>query len=121
MFLTRGQLIGAVGLAAILAIPMVTFVSAMVVFPILAFGLLAILANVAFPLLIVERGLRSRGRVLMSNALAARAEFAVILWIGCAFGLSHWGSVARSMGANDLSYPRVLFAPVLMLFGIKAF
>lgn len=119
MFLSRGQLIGAVVIAAILAIPIVTFVSAMVIFPILFFGSLAIAANILGPLLVLERGLRSHGRSFMADRLAAKGEFAVILWVGCAFGLSRWGEVARSMGAKNLPYLEVLFAPILMLLGVR--
>lgn len=117
MILTRQQWIAAVALALVLAIPIVTFVSAMVIFPILVFGAIGLFANVAPLLLLAAAGLRRLGLPLGMGRLLELWQFCAIVWIGCAYGLSHWGDVARTMGARNIPYLKVLFAPYLLLLG----
>lgn len=121
MFMTRVQLWVAIILAVILAVPMVTFVSALVVFPLIVFAALAVAANVGAALLVLEGSLRASGRRFIPDASAAKWELSIVVWLGCAYGLSHWGDVARAMGATNLPYLKVLFAPLLFLFGMKVF
>lgn len=122
MLLTRAQLIVSVGAALVLAIPVVTFVSAMVLFPLLFFAALAITANLGLLVAGAMKALQAAGvRRSVPLALVQKWQMCSIMWLGCAFGLSHWGSAARSLGARDLPYFNVLFSPVLFAMGHNPF
>ena len=121
MVLTRGQLIAAIAFSLILAIPLVTLISAMVIFPIFVFGALGIFANAAPVLLLIMMGLRRMGLRLDSTKLLNSWQFSAIVWIGCAYGLSHWGDGGSTLGARNLPYFKVLFAPWLYLMGERVF
>lgn len=117
MALTRGQWIASVLLSLVLAFPMTTLISSMVIFPLLAFGLLAVMANTGPILLIIVAGLRRFGWAPDWPRLLPMWQASAILWIGCAYGLSHWGDVGSSIGAKNSSYLKMLFAPWLFLAG----
>lgn len=117
MVLTRGQWLAAIGLSLILAIPMVTLVSSMVVFPMLAFAALGIFANAGPVLLLAAAGLRRTGLSLDTSSLIEKWQFCAVVWVGCAYGLSHWGDVGSTIGARNLPYLKVLFAPCFYLLG----
>ena len=117
MVLTHRQLIGATVFSVILAIPFVTFVSSMVVFPILVFGAIGIVANFAPPLLLLAACFNRLGLSLGTRRMLELWQFSAIIWIGCAFGLARWGDVASTMGGRNIPYLKVLFAPYRYLLG----
>lgn len=104
--------------AVLLAIPALNFVSTMVIFPILIYAVFALVANLAPPVLAAGYGLRALGFDFAMTRLRNAWVYCTILWIGCAYGLSHWGDAARSMGGKNIPYLKVLFAPYLMALGI---
>lgn len=115
----RFPLIAAFCVAGVFAVPIVTFVSAMVVFPILFYGALAIFVNVGLLALPIAYSLRRFGVFSMSPALWQKWILSAIVWSGCAFGIAHWGDVGATMGATNTPFLKVFFAPVLMLFGYQ--
>lgn len=106
-----------IGAALLLAIPIVSFVSGLVVFPILFYGLVAIVANAGLPLVLVAGGLRSLGVTIGSPRLFEGWARCSVLWLGCAYGLAHWGDAGATMGARNIPYLHVLFAPYRYLLG----
>lgn len=116
MVLSRPRWIAALALSLILAIPITTLIASMVVFPILAFGALGIFANTAPLLLLAAAGLRRMGLALNMHRLLEAWQFSAVVWIGCAYGLSRWGEVGQTLGARNLPYFKVLFAPYLYFF-----
>lgn len=121
MVLTRWRLIAAIVLSLVLAIPHVTLIASLVVFPIFVFGALGIFANVGPILLLAVAGLRRIGLRLDSARLLEKWQFCAVLWIGCAYGLSHWGEAGQTLGAHNIPYLKVLFAPYLYLLGLPVF
>ena len=121
MVLSRRQWIAAIALSLILAIPLVTLISSFVVFPLLVFAALGIFANAAPVLLLAAEGLRRMGLRVDSTRLLEKWLFCAVLWIGCAYGLSHWGDAGSTIGARNLPYLKVLFAPYLYLLGQPVF
>jgi hypothetical protein len=107
----------ATGGAIVLAIPIVTFISAMVVFPLAFYAILAIIANAGLPIAVLILALRPFGFDIRPGRLSRKWMYCSILWVGCAYGLSHWGDVASSMGAKNTSYVHMLFAPYRLLLG----
>lgn len=105
------------GAASLLfAIPIVTFVSLMVVFPILFYGYIAIIANFApIPLLIVA-GLSPASLPSRFHSFVDQWKGCAILWVGAAYGLAHMGDAAATMGARNEPYLKVLFIPYVMLY-----
>ncbi len=113
----RWKLIVACVASVILAIPGVTFVSALVVFPIAVYAVFAAIANFAPPVLFAAAGLRRAGLSLDTDKVFEAWAFCAILWVGCAYGLSHWGDAASSMGGRNSAYFAMLFAPWRLLMG----
>ncbi|MCB1521518.1 MAG: hypothetical protein KDJ37_13210 [Hyphomicrobiaceae bacterium] len=114
----RSQLITAFGLALVFAIPMVTLISCMVVFPILFYGALAIFVNVGLLALPLVLGLDLAGLAIVSENARNKWILATIIWTGCAVGISNWGA-ASSIGGKDTPFLEVFFAPIVMLLGFK--
>ena len=101
--------------SVILAFPLVTLVSSFVVCPMLFYFAIGIFANFG-PIVILMVHLLSRlGLSINRDALAEAWIFCSIIWIGCAFGLSRWGDVGRTLGASNQPYFEVLFFPWHML------
>lgn len=117
--MSRTRLTIVIVAALIFAIPFVTFISMMVVFPILFYGLIAAVANFGPPLLLVAFGLERTGWQVKAQGLFETWQVCGILWVGCAFGISRWGDVAASMGARNMPFLEVLFAPWLLLLGYE--
>jgi hypothetical protein len=114
--MSRNRLIGLVAVSIILAIPIVTLISALVVFPLIVyfafaavacFGPLAIAAAIALERLGIG-GLRARVTEMWASCS--------ILWVGCAFGLSRWGDAGSAIGARNEPYFKVLFLPYTTLY-----
>ncbi len=119
--MSRTRLYVAVAGALILAIPIVSFISALVVFPLAVYAFFALVANFA-PLLIAgAAGLNQIGLRINLAKIVESWQYCGILWLGCAFGLSRWGDAGSSMGGQNIPYFKVLFAPWLMSFGIPVF
>lgn len=116
--MSRVRLYTAIVAAIILAIPVVTFVSALVVFPLLVYALFAIVANFAPLVILAARGARKLGRNVDVSQVVEAWKYSAIIWVGCAFGLSRWGDVASTMGATNTPYLKVLLAPYLFILGI---
>ncbi|MBH0236344.1 hypothetical protein [Methylobrevis albus] len=117
--MSRTRLTIAIAAALFFAIPFVTFISMMVVFPILFYGLIAAVANFGPPLLLAAFGLAHAGWRVKAQGLYETWQVCSILWVGCAFGIAHWGDVAASMGARNTPFLEVLFAPWLLLLGYE--
>lgn len=116
--MTRARLIFAGVAAAFFAIPMVTLVSLMVVFPIIFYAVLAGIANFAPIALLVMYGLQRLGYRVDPQPLFEGWIYCSIIWIGCAFGASHWGDAGGAMiGAKNMPFWEVLFAPWRLLLG----
>ncbi len=115
--MTRSRLIFAGVAAAFFAIPMVTLVSLMVVFPIIFYAVLAAIANFAPPVLLVMYGLRRLGYRVDPQPVFEGWVYCTIIWAGCAFGVSHWGDVGSTIGAKNSPFWEVFFAPYLLLLG----
>lgn len=105
----------------VFAIPILTFVSAMVVFPMLFYFGLALAANIGLPIVVVAYFLRRERLWTEPHPLFLFWRNASIMWIGCAWGLAHWGDAGSGMGAHNIPYLKVLFAPYLLLFGVRDF
>lgn len=116
--MSRVRLYFAIAVALVLAIPIVTFISAMVVFPLALYAFFAVVANVAPLGIAAIHGLNRFGWTFNPARLVETWRFCGIIWIGCAYGLSHWGDVAASMGGRNLPYFKVLFAPYLLALGL---
>lgn len=117
--MTRAKRNIAIVASLLLAIPALSFTSGLVVFPLLFYALLAIVANFAPVLYAAGMGLRRIGLNLDLSRLYEAWAYCGIIWIGCAYGLSRWGDAASTMGAQNIPYLKVLFAPWLILFGVK--
>lgn len=115
--MSRARLIFAVVIAAIFAIPMVTLVSMMVVFPIIFYAVIAAIANFGPLVLLPMYGLQRLGyRVDLTRAFEGWV-YSSIIWAGSAFGFAHWGDVGSTIGAKNMPYFDVLFAPYRLLLG----
>jgi hypothetical protein len=115
--MTRARVIFAGVAAAFFAIPMVTLVSLMVVFPILFYAVLAGIANFGPPVLLVMYGLQRLGYRVETPRLFEGWVYCTIIWAGCAFGMSHWGDVGATIGAKNMPFWEVFFAPYRLLLG----
>jgi hypothetical protein len=109
--MSRTRLITACIGAAVMAIPLFSVVSAMVVFPLALYGLMAIVANFGLLVVLVLEGLSRYGIRLDARSMAETWAYYSIMWVGCAFGLSRWGDAGASMGLRNTPYFEVLFAP----------
>jgi hypothetical protein len=116
--MTRSRLILAGVIAAFFAIPMVTLVSMMVIFPIIFYAVIAAIANFGPLVLLAMYDLQRLGyRVDPQPAFEAWVTCSII-WVGCAFGFAHWGDVGSTIGARNMPYFEVLFAPYRLLLGL---
>jgi hypothetical protein len=115
--MTRSRLIFAGVVAAFFAIPLVTLVSLMVVFPIIFYAILAAIANFMPLALLAMCGLQHLGYRVDPTSLFEGWVYCSIIWIGCAFGMAHWGDVGSAIGARNMPFFEVLFAPYRLLLG----
>ncbi len=115
--MSRTRLITACVGAALMAVPMFSLISAMVVFPLAFYGLIAIVANFGLVLVLLLESLSRAGLRLPSRYVAETWASCSIMWLGCAFGLSRWGDAGASIGGRNTPYFEVLFAPWNILFG----
>jgi hypothetical protein len=99
--------------SAVLAVPLVSFISGIVVFPVLIYLALALIANF-LPIGV----LAARVFGFDWENMFATWIYSTVIWAGCAHGLARWGDVARSMGSKTAPYLDVLFAPILHLLGL---
>lgn len=104
--------------AAILAIPLVSSISAVFVIPLLVYLACAAVANFGPLILAAVAGLRLFGRGPRLERLFEIWLICTILWIGAAWGIAHWGDAGSSMGAKNIPYLKVLFAPYLLIAGV---
>ncbi len=95
----------------VFAFPIVTLVSSFVVFPIVFYGALAIIANFAPVAILASAGLTRLGMSINRTPLIEAWLYCGTIWIGCAYGLSHWGDVGGTIGAQNQPYFEMLFAP----------
>lgn len=110
----------AIGAALFLAIPFITFISALVVFPLALYAMFAIVANAGFVIMAAAALLQwADVRLPLAPALIAKWRDCSIIWAGMAFSISRWGDVASSMGAKNTPFLDVLFAPLLYLAGLQ--
>jgi hypothetical protein len=114
--MSRARLTGLIIGSIILAIPMVTFISALVVFPLVFYAGLAIVANLAPLPILAMQGLRHLGIRIDPAWLIEMWISCGILWIGCAHGLARWGDTAGALGARNEPYFKVLFMPWVVLY-----
>ena len=112
------RLTGAVVGAAVLAIPLVSFFSAMLIIPLLAYFACAAVANFGPLVLAALAGLHLLGRGPRLDWFFEAWLICTILWIGAAYGLAHWGDAGSPMGAKNIPYLKVLFAPYLLIAGV---
>ena len=115
--MTRSRLIFAGVVAAFFAIPMVTLVSLMVVFPIIFYAALAGIANFGPLVLLAMYGMQRLGYRVDPQQMFEGWVYCTIIWAGCAFGMSHWGDFGSAIGARNIPFFEVLFAPWRLLFG----
>ena len=111
--LPKSRLIVACVASLVLAIPLVTLMSALVVFPLLFYGLLAVIANFG-PIAILAT--RALGLGAAHCKVLEAWTFCAIIWVGCAYGLSHWGDAGSTLGAKNSPYFEMLLAPYFILF-----
>ncbi len=109
--MSRAKLITAVVGALFFAIPSVTLISAMVIFPLIMFALFAIVANFAPVAILAARGFSAAGIPIDDTALIRNWIYFGILWLGTAFGLSRWGDAGASIGGKNMPYFDMLFLP----------
>jgi hypothetical protein len=114
--MSRTRLIVAVVASAVLAVPMVTFVSALVVFPLLFYAGLAIVACYAPLAILATSAFERNGPRLRTARLIETWQYCSIIWVGCAFGLSRWGYAASSMGGRNEPYLKVLLFPYWLVY-----
>ena len=86
-------------------------------FPNLIFCGIGAIANSGPIAILGSRRLSRLGLPINHAAIIAAWLYCGIIWIGCAYGLSHWGDVGRILGAQNHPYFEVLFAPWRMLIG----
>lgn len=115
--MSRTRLITACVGAALMAVPMFSLISAMVVFPLAFYGLIAIVANFGLLFVLLLEGLSRYGFRLNAQAVAETWVYCSIMWLGCAFGLSRWGDAGAAIGGRNMPYFEVLFAPWNFLLG----
>ena len=115
--MTRSRLIFAGVAAAFFAIPMVTLVSLMVVFPIIFYAVLAAIANFLPLVLLGMYGLNRLGYRFDVQKVFEGWVYCTIIWAGCAVGMSHWGDVGSTIGAKNMPYWEVFFSPWRLLLG----
>jgi hypothetical protein len=101
--------------SVVFAFPIVTLVSSMLVFPILFYAAIAIVANFGPLAILATHGLSRLGLRVDRAAVFEAWAYCSIIWVGCAFGISRWGEVGRSLGARNQPFFEVLFAPWRML------
>lgn len=109
--MSRARLITACIGAVLMAVPMFSLMSAMVVFPLAFYGLIAVVANFGLVVVLLFEGLSRRGFRLKTRSVAETWVYCSIMWLGCAFGLSRWGDAGASIGGRNTPYAEVLFAP----------
>lgn len=113
----RSHLIIAFCIAAVFAVPLVTFVSCLVVFPIVFYGALAVAVNVGLILLPLAVFLDWSGIYRVDAEVWHKWLLAAIIWTGCAIGFANWGVVASTMGAKNKPFLDVFFSPILLVLG----
>jgi hypothetical protein len=101
--------------SVILAFPLVTLVSSFVVFPMLFYFAIGIFANFGPNAILMVHLLSQLDLPINRDAMVEAWIFCSIIWIGCAFGLSRWGDVGRTLGAKNQPYIDVPFLPWHML------
>lgn len=109
--MSRARLITALVIAAILAIPGVNMLGAMLMLPLPFYVLVAVIANFGPLLILATRALAAAGLPIGHRTLAAHWLFFCIIWIGCAFGMSRWGYAGASIGGRNAPYLDMLFMP----------
>lgn len=114
--MSKTRLYVALAASVVLAIPMVTLISSFVVFPILFYAVLAIVANFGPVAYAATLGARRIGIPLDSEPLREAILYCGIIWVGCAYGLSRWGDVGQTIGAKNEPYFEMLFAPWVIAF-----
>ncbi|MCB1490869.1 MAG: hypothetical protein KDJ77_03565 [Rhodobiaceae bacterium] len=116
----RHQLIIALIIAGVFALPPVTLISMLVVFPILFYGALAIYVNLGVFALPVAYALHRYGIHSTSPQAWHKWILAAIVWTGCSIGFANWGTVGSAIGARNTPLVEVFFAPVVMLVSQSA-
>ncbi|TCR69743.1 hypothetical protein [Bosea sp. BK604] len=116
--MAKARLYFVIGSALLLAVPLVSFVSGLVIFPIAFYAVLAIIANAGLPVVVAGAALRQLGFAIGPSRYYEGWLHCSILWLGCAHGLSHWGDAAASMGGRNIPYFDVLFAPYRFVLGL---
>jgi hypothetical protein len=114
--MTRTRRNTAIVASAILAIPPINFMSALVVFPLAIYALFAIIANFGPLAMLVAAGLDRVGLGIDRVKLFDAWAYCGIIWVGCAFGLSRWGDAAASLGGRNEPYFKVLFMPYVAVY-----
>ncbi|MBL8565850.1 MAG: hypothetical protein JNM89_09045 [Hyphomicrobiaceae bacterium] len=109
--MSKTRLYVAIFASVVLAIPAVTLVSSFVVFPILFYAALAVIANFGPVAYFAAAGAQRIGLRFDIAPLREATLYCGIIWVGCAFGLSRWGDVGQAIGAKNEPYLDVLFAP----------
>lgn len=111
--LTRTQLWVSCIAGLVFAVPLTSLIAMMVVFPILFFGAIAIVANV-WPIGIAI-GYALFGFSPWVERTTQAWQMSTIMWFGSAFGISNWGSVGSTIGAKNMPFLEVLFMPWIAL------
>ncbi len=114
--MSRARLITALVLGAILAIPGVNMLGAMLMLPLPFYILLGLIANFAPVLIVAVRTLALAGLPIGHRALVHHWQFFGIIWIGCAFGMSRWGDAGASIGGKNAPFLEMLVMPWLALY-----
>lgn len=109
--MSKRRLITALVIAAILAIPSVNMLGAMLMLPLAFYVLFALIANFGPVAILAVHGLAAAGLPIGHHALAVHWLFFGIIWIGCAFGMSRWGDAGASIGGRNEPYLNILFFP----------
>ena len=112
--LTPMNLIGAIFVAGLLSINIVSFFGAAAVIPLFFYMWIAVAANflpiVILVLVAVQRELARD----LAKGLTVYWLYWTIMWVGCAHGLSRWGDL-EPLNSVNMPYTEVLFQPWIYL------
>lgn len=107
--LTRTQLWVSIIAALLLAIPGVSLLCVMVMFPIIFFAAIAIIAS--FWLIPIGIGYAVLGPSPWVRRMMQAWQMCTIMWIGASAGISRWDNAGAAIGAKGGPFLSILFMP----------
>lgn len=107
--LSKSRLATAVVAAMFLAVPGINLLAFMLIFPVLFFAIVALVASLAPLAILAAAGLQALGLRFDVSPLVEAWIYCTILWIGSALGMSGWEIAGRAIGAKGAPFLETLF------------